>query len=144
MRFHYLVIYLKTASIFGALVCFASMFFGGFDPWHSLDALVWNDLYGEEKLPNEAQPAFHLIFLMFSWLSVISLSLMFLIAKYALPKKEKWAYYALALPAVMWPAGASLITIYTGAYHYFISVAAMTLMLLPPVLLLFPYFKRHT
>jgi hypothetical protein len=141
-NFHTAVAYLKYACIFGALFCFVSILSGGFDPWHSLDALVWRDLYGSEELPAEAKPAFRLIFMMFAWLSVIAMCMMFMITKYAIIKKEKWAFVAVALQVILWPAGACAITLYTGAYHYFISVGAITFMLLPPLLMLYPYFRN--
>lgn len=38
--------YLRYVSVSFAVVCAILMYFGGFDTWHSLDSLVWNELYG--------------------------------------------------------------------------------------------------
>ena len=139
--FSAIINYLKIVTCFGAGMCFVLLFFVGFDPWHSLDAMIWNDLYGTPELPEIAEPAFTLVFLVFNWLSVLTMILVFLITKYALVKKERWAYGAIILIGVFWPLGAALITYYTGAWSYFISVGMMTLLFAPPVFLLFPYFR---
>jgi hypothetical protein len=132
--------YLKVVTCFGAAMCFILMFFVGFDPSHSLDAMIWQDLYGTSELPDIAKPAFNLAFLVFAWLSVLTMILIYLVTKYALAKKEKWAYGAIILIGIFWPLGAAVITLYTKAWSYFISVGMMTILFLPPVILLFPYF----
>lgn len=135
------LMYFKLVTAFGSVMCFALMFFVGFDPWHSLDSMIWKDLYGKPEIPIEAKHAFTLPFLLFSWLSVLTMLMLFLIAKYPLAKKEKWAYWCVVLVGVFWPLGGAVITYYTGAWSYFVSVGMMTVLFLPPVLLLFPYFK---
>ncbi len=139
--FHATISYLKIIACLGAGMCFVLMFFISFDPWNGLDAMIWKDLYGTTTLPDIARPAFNLIFLMFTWLSVLTMILLFLVTKYALAKKEKWAYGAVILIGVFWPLGATMITLYTAAWSYFISVAAMTALFLPPVILLYPFFS---
>jgi len=133
--------YLKIVSGFGAVMCFLVMFFAGFDPWHSLDAMIWSDLYGTKELPDVAKPAFMLPFLLFCWLSVLTMVLIFLITKYALVKKYIWAYWAIILVGIFWPLGGAVITCYTNAWSYFISVGMMTVLFLPPVILLYPHFR---
>jgi hypothetical protein len=137
-----IISYLKVATGFGAVICLIMMFFVGFDPWHSLDKLIWSDLYGSTELPELARPAFTLAFLLFCWLSVLTMVLMFLITKYALSRKEKWGYWSLMLVGILWPLGGAVITYYTGAWSYFVSVAAMTVMFFPAVILLYPYFRN--
>jgi len=132
---------LKIVSGFGAVMCFLVMFFAGFDPWHSLDAMIWSDLYGTKELPDVAKPAFMLPFLLFCWLSVLTMVLIFLITKYALVKKYIWAYWAIILVGIFWPLGGAVITCYTNAWSYFISVGMMTVLFLPPVILLYPHFR---
>lgn len=134
--------YLKLASSLGAAMCFLLIFFIGFDPMHSLDAMIWQDLYGTSELPEIAKPAFNLAFLVFNWLSVLTMILVYLITKYALANKEKWAYRAIILVGLFWPLGAALITLYTKAWSYFISVGIMTILFFPPVILLYPYFRN--
>jgi hypothetical protein len=136
------VAYLKIATGFGAAQCLLVMFFVGFDPWHSLDGLIWTDLYGSAELPAAAKPAFSLAILLFSWLSVLMMAIMHLVARYPLARKEKWAYWAYVLIGIFWPLGGAIITCYTHAWSYFASVAIMTLMFLPPVVLLFPHFRK--
>jgi len=117
------------------------MFFVGFDPWHSLDSMIWNDLYGTAELPDVAKPAFTLPFLLFCWLSVLNMILIYLITKYALVKKEVWAFWAIILVGIFWPLGGAIITYYTNAWSYFISVGMMTILFFPPVILLYPHFR---
>lgn len=136
------VAYLKIVTGFGALMCFVLMFFVGFDPWHGLDSMIWTDLYGTKELPENAEPAFTLPFLLFAWLSVMSMILLYLIAKYPLTRKEKWAYMCFVLIGIGWPLGGGLITWYTKAWSYFVSVGMMTALFLPPVFLLFPHFRK--
>jgi len=133
--------YLKIVSCFGAGICFILMFFIGFDPWHSLDSMIWNDLYGTAELPDVAKPAFTLPFLLFCWLSVLNMILIYLITKYALVKKEVWAFWAIILVGIFWPLGGAIITYYTNAWSYFISVGMMTILFFPPVILLYPHFR---
>ena len=132
--------YLKAVTGFGAAICFLLMFFIGFDPWKSLDGMIWTDIYGSPELPDVAKPAFTLPFLLFCWLSVLTMILMFLITKYSLAKKEKWAFWSIILIGVFWPMGGAIITHYTNAWSYFISVGMMTALFLPPVILMLPYF----
>lgn len=136
------ITYLKFATLFGALMCFALMFFKGFDPAHSLDSMIWNDLYKQPRLPEVAMPAFELPFLLFSWLSVLSLLMLYLIAKHALAKKEKWSYWCFAMIGAGWPIGAVAITFHTQAWSYFVSAGMMTVLFFPPLLLLYPFFFR--
>lgn len=136
------IIYLKIVTGFCAFMCFVLIFFIGFDPWHSLDKMIWSDLYGSPILPDSAKPAFTLMFLLFAWLSVLTMVILFLITKYSLSKKEKWAYWVIMMVEFLWPLGGSLITFYTHAWSYFISIGVMTLLFLPPVLLLFPFFRN--
>jgi hypothetical protein len=134
--------YLKIITAFGAVMCFLLMFFTGFDPWHSLDKMIWTDLYGNPELPQAAKPAFVLPFLLFCWLSVLTMIVLFLITQYALSKKEKWAFYAFVLLGLFWPLGGALITYYTKAWSYFVSVGMMTGLFLPPVIVLYPFFRH--
>lgn len=136
--------YLKAVTAFCALACIASLSSVGFDPWHSIDRMVWNDLYRTDHLPAVAAPAFEMIVLLFSWLSFIMFLMLFLITKYALAKRESWAYYSLTLPGFAWPAGAACISICTGANHYLISVGAMAILFIPPMVILFPYFRAKS
>ena len=135
--------YLKIVTSFCALMCLLIIFFVGFDPWHSLDAMIWTDLYGSPILPDIAKPAFALSFLLFCWLSVLSMVMLFLITKYSLSKKEKWAYGVIVLIGFLWPLGGSIITYYTNAWSYFISIGMMTALFFPPVVILFPFFKKQ-
>ncbi len=137
------LIYLKASAIMGTLACLSSLYFVGIDPWHSLDGLIWTDLYGTPELPAAAKPAFTLAFLLFSWLSALTLIMVFLITHFALARREKWAYWAIVLMGVFWPLGGALITCHTGAWSYFISVAMMAMLFLPPVVILFPHFRRR-
>lgn len=135
--------YLKLVTGFAAVMCFVLMFFVGFDPMHSLDSMIWTDLYGSKELPEQAKPAFTLPFLLFSWLSVLTMIMLFLVAKYPMEKKEKWAYWCFVLVGIFWPAGGAAITIYTGAASYFVSVGMMAILFFPPVVLLYkPIFGR--
>jgi len=134
--------YLRYVSISFAAVCAMSMCFGGFDPWHSLDSLVWTEMYGQPVLPDAAKPVFRLMFLLFNWLSILCMLLYYLVATYALAKKEKWACFAFLLVGVFWPIGALFIAIYTSVWSYFLSVALMALLFLPPLLLILPHFTR--
>jgi len=133
------LVYLKLVTIFGAGFCLLSMFFIQFDPWHYLDTMIWNDIYENPKLPDVVKPAFNFLFLLFSWLSVLTMILIFLITKYALAKKEKWAFWAIILIGFFWPLGGTIITYYTHAWSYFISVGVMTLLFFPPIILLYPH-----
>lgn len=135
------IAYLKVVTASSAAICFMSMFFLGFDPWHSLDGMIWTDLYGSPSLPEEAKQAFTLPFLLFCWLSVLTMILMYLISKYPLARKEHWAYWTVIMIGVFWPVGAAMITIYTRAWSYFVSAGMMTILFFPPVLLLYPYFR---
>jgi len=134
------VLYLRYVSVLFAAVCAMSMYFGGFDPWHSLDSLVWHELYGQPQLPEVAKPVFRLMFLLFNWLSILCMLLYYLVATYALVKKERWAFFAFLLVAVFWPSSALLIAIYTSVWSYFLSVALMAILFLPPLLLILPQF----
>ena len=136
------ITYLKVVTGFGAALCFSLMFFVGFDPWHSLDGMIWTDLYGSPDLPEAAKPAFTLPFLLFCWLSVLTMILMFLITKFSLSRKEKWAFWCLILIGILWPTGGAVITYYTNAWSYFVSVGMMTLLFFPPIILLFPHFRK--
>lgn len=136
------ITYLKVVTFFSALMCFILMFFIGFDPWHSLDGMIWTDLYESPTLPDVAKPAFTLPFLLFCWLSVLTMIILFLITKYALAKKEKWAYWVIILIGLLWPLGGAIITYYTNAWSYFVSVGMMTILFFPPVILLFPHFRN--
>jgi hypothetical protein len=139
--FNATISYLKIATCFGAAMCFLLMFFVGFDPWHSLDSMIWTDLYGKPELPEDAKKAFALPFLLFCWLSVLTMVLMFLITKYSLAKKETWAFWAIVLIGVFWPLGSTIITYYTKAWSYFVSVGMMTVLFFPPVVMLYPHFR---
>jgi hypothetical protein len=144
--FHGTILYLKYVTGFSALMCFVLMFFIGFDPWHSLDGMIWTDLYGTSELPEVAKPAFTLPFLLFCWLSVLSMILTFLIVKYPLARKERWAFWSIVLIGVVWPLGGAVVTWYTKAWSYFVSVGMMTLLFFPPVILLLPHFmgkRKH-
>jgi hypothetical protein len=136
------ITYLKAVTGFSALMCFILIFFIGFDPWHSLDEMIWTDLYGSPTLPDVAKPAFTLPFLLFCWLSVLTMIVLFLITKYSLAKKEKWAYWVIILIGLFWPLGGAIITYYTNAWSYFVSVGMMTILFFPPVILLFPHFRN--
>ena len=140
--FYGTITYLKISTSFGAVMCFLFMFFIGFDPWHSLDGMIWLDLYGSTNLPDIAKPAFTLPFLLFCWLSVLTMILIFLITKYALVKKEKWAFGAVILIGFFWPLGGAIITCYTNAWSYFVSVGIMTFLFFPPVILLYPHLYQ--
>jgi hypothetical protein len=133
--------YLKIVSSISAAGSFMMLFTGGFDPSRSLDSLIWSDLYGTTDLPDAAKPAFSLAFLVFCWLSVLTFIMFYYIVKFPLARKEKWAYGCLVLVGVGWQLGAAAITLYTKAWSYFLSVGLMTVLFLPPVLLLFPYFR---
>jgi hypothetical protein len=135
------IAYLKIVTGFGALLCFVLMFFTGFAPWHSLDGMIWIDLYGSPELPEVAKPAFTLPLLLFCWLSTLTMVLIFIITKYSLARKEKWAFWAVAMIGFFWPLGAALITCYTKAWSYFISAGMMAVLFFPPVMLLFPHFR---
>jgi hypothetical protein len=136
------ITYLKGATLMGMVACILSIIFVGIDPWHSLDGLIWMDLYGTPTLPKEAEPAFALAFLLFSWLSILTMMVVFLVAKYALVNREKWAYWVVVLMGTCWPMGGALITWYTKAWSYGISVAMMTILFFPPVVLLYPHFFK--
>jgi hypothetical protein len=135
--------YLKVVFLFGSLMCFVLMFFIGFDPWHSLDSMIWSDLYGQKTLPENCKSAFELPFLLFSWLSVLSMLMLYFISKYPLAQKQQWAFWCIVLIGIFWPGGAAVITYYTQAWSYFVSVGMMTLMFFPPVLLLYPHFRNR-
>ncbi|MBY0432729.1 MAG: hypothetical protein K2U26_01315 [Cyclobacteriaceae bacterium] len=135
------IAYLKAATLLGTFVCLLSIFFVGLDPWHALDRMIWVDLYGNPELPDAAKPAFTLAFLLFSWLSALTMILVFLITKYSLAKKEAWAFGAIILIGIFWPLGGAMIAYYTSAWSYLISVAMMTILFFPPVILLLPHFR---
>jgi len=135
--------YFKISTISGVFICILSIVFNGLDPFHSLDGMLWNDLYNTSTLPDISKPVFNLFFLLFTYISIIVMILLFLITKYALSKKEKWAYFCIVLIGVFWPIGGSIITIYTKAWSYFISVGMMTVLFLPPVILLYPYIFKN-
>jgi|SRR5687767_2023256 len=135
--------YLKIATLFGLLMCFVLMPFKSFDPMgaEGLEGMIMNDLYGGKNMPADARPAFEFAFLLFDLLSILSLATQYLVIKYALEKREKWAYWYMWGIGFLWPVGASLIALHTGAHAYFVSVGIMTLLFFPPLLLLKKYFR---
>jgi hypothetical protein len=142
-RFLYLIRYLELICLFSAAFCLVMMYMLRFDPWQSLDSLLWKDLYGSPQLPQIALPAYEFIFRLFCWLSLITFSLLFLIVHYPLRNREKWAFYAILFIALAWPAGAALSAFLSEAYSYLFSATAMLVLFLPPVLLLYPYFRAE-
>ena len=140
-RFNFAIRYLQLIAVFSGGFCFAMMFFQGLDPWHGLDQLLWMDLYGRPQLPEQAKPAYLLIFWLFCWLSVLTFSLLYLIVTYPLRNRETWAYHALLITGICWPAGGAVIALLSGATSYFISVGMMALLFLPVIIILWPFFK---
>jgi len=141
-RFNFAIRYLQLIVVFSGGFCFAMMFFRGLDPWHGLDQLLWTDLYGQPQLPEQARPAFLLIFWLFCWLSVLTFSLFYLIVSYPLRNKEKWAYHALLLTGVFWPAGGVVIALLSSATSYILSSGMMALLFWPAMAILRPHFKN--
>ncbi|MFN0173681.1 MAG: hypothetical protein ACKVU0_03445 [Saprospiraceae bacterium] len=134
--------YLKIVTLFATVMCVVMLYFQSFDPMHGLDGMIMNDLYGTTTMPDAARPLFNLMFLLFDWLSVLSMFTIYLVVRYGLAKKERWAYFAYLLIGVFWPLGAGVIAWYCGASSYYVSVAIMTVLFMPPAILLFPHFKK--
>ena len=141
-KFEFSLRWLRLVSLLSAGFCFAMIFFGGLDPWHALDGLIWEDLYGSAELPGPAQPAYLLIFRLFCWLSVLSFSLLFLIVKHALMKRERWAYLAVLLTGAGWPFGRACLALSCKAYSYLFSSLLTGLLFFPPLIQLYPYFRK--
>lgn len=134
--------YLKIVTLSATAMCVVMLFFLSFDPMQGLDSMILNDLYGSPTMPDAARPLFNFMFLLFDWLSVLSMLTVYFVVRYGLAKKERWAYLAYLLIGIFWPLGAGVIAWYCGASSYFVSVAAMTVLFAPPAVLLFPYFKK--
>lgn len=142
--FNSTIVYLKIVTGFGAVFCLLPLFFMGFDPWHSLDKMIWMDLYKSPELPDAAKPAFTFTFLLFNWLSVLTMILIFLITKYSLAKREQWAFGSLILIGFFWPLGGAVVTYYTSAWSYFFSVGIMSILFIPPIILLYSHFRNNS
>ena len=140
--FNAVIQYLKVVTLFATLMCVVMLYFMSFDPMHGLDSMILTDLYGTPVMPDAARPIFNFMFLLFDWLSVLSMFTIYLVVRYGLAKKERWAYLAYLLIGVLWPIGAGVIALFCGTNSYFVSVAIMTLLFTPPAILLIPYFKK--
>lgn len=140
--FSSIITYLKIATGFGILMCLALIPFKSFDFMgaNGLEGMIMTDLYGSKTMPPEARPAFEFAFLLFDLLSILNLATQYLVIKYALEKKEKWAYYYMWGIGFFWPVGAALITLHTGATSYFVSVGIMALLFFPPLIILRKHF----
>jgi len=141
--FSYLIAYYKIVTLFALAMCFVLLPYKSFDPMseEGLEGMIMHDLYGSKSMPAAARPAFEFAFLLFDLLSVLSLATQYLVIRYALQKREKWAYWYMWGIGFFWPAGASLIAWHTGAHAYFVSVGIMGVLFFPPLLLLRKYFR---
>jgi hypothetical protein len=82
--------------------------------------------------------AYILAFLLAECLHIFTL---YLIVTYTLRNRETWAYHALLLMGICWPAGGAVIALLSGATSYFISVGMMALLFLPVIVILWSFFK---
>ncbi len=135
------ILYLKTVTLFSIIMCFVLMFYQSFDPMHGLEQMIVQDLYGTDKMPEAARPMFVFIFLLFDWLSVLSLVAQYYVIKNGLEKKEKWAYHYMILIGFFWPLGAGVIAWYCNTPAYFVSVGMMLALFFTPLIVLKKYFK---
>lgn len=138
--FHGLIAYFKYSSIFGLLFTFVCSFFISFDPFHGLESMIMTDLYGSMNMPDEARPVFNFAFLLFCLISILMFVMQYYIVKFALAKKEAWAYNVIVICILLWLTGASVIAVYTHATSYFVSIGMMGLLYVPALVLLKRYF----
>lgn len=134
------IAYYKIVTAFSAVMCFVLFFYKSFDPVRGLEQMIVNDLYGTKVMPAEARPIFEFVFLLFDLLSFLTLALQYMVIHFALQKREKWAYYSMFLIGLGWPIAAALISLQCGTNSYFISVGMMTVLFLPPLVVLKKYF----
>lgn len=131
--------YLKIVTLFTLIFSAVSVVTQSFDPWRSLEQLLVHDLYGTETLPPAAAPMYHFVFMLFAWISVPTSLMQYAVIHYALAKKERWAYWVLLVSWLLWIVGAAGIALATGAYSYFYSVGAVTILFISPLLLLWKH-----
>lgn len=138
--FKILIAYFKYSTLFGLLFTFICSFFISFDPFHGLESMIMTDLYGNVNMPDLARPAFNFAFLLFCLASVLLFVMQYYVIRFALAKKEPWAYNVMVICITLWIVGASAIAMYTNASSYFVSVGVMILMYVPALVLLKRYF----
>jgi hypothetical protein len=131
-----LITWMKFATLFMGLYCIAAMFFLGFDPWHSLDGLIFRDLGIDGELTPETRSVFRFVFLLFNLLSVVCALLQYFLVTRGLAKGEVWAGNALLAGMLIWVLGAIAVALATKVYIYLVSVAMMAFLFLLPLALI--------
>jgi hypothetical protein len=139
--FKAVISYYKIVTVFSALICFILAFYKSFDPAGGLEMMIVQNLYGTNEMPVEARPMYEFVFLLFDLLSLLTLIQQYIIIRYALQEKQKWAYWCMWLIGVAWPIGAGIVAVVCHAPAYFVSVGMMLILFFPPLLILRKHFK---
>lgn len=131
----YAVGYLKFMTIVGIIFSVLGWVLYHFDPWGSLDSLLWADLYGQPTLPAAAEPAFQFAFSLFCLISIVALIMQYAILKYVVEKGEAWGAKVLLAGMIVWVLGAVDIAFREGAKSYLVSATFMTVLFIPALLI---------
>ena len=134
--FSVLLAYLRVSTIFMSVFCFAALFFVGFDPWHSLDGMIFHDLGIKGEPSPETKGVFTFVFSLFNLLSVVCALMMYFLLTKGVAKGQLWACNVLLVGMLVWVLGAIGIAMSTKVYVYLVSAAMMAFLFLVPFALL--------
>lgn len=114
-RFRFWCGYLLVLSALFALQAMSWVFMGGFDPFGVYDGLLARALYGQEALPDDAARMFRFAAVPLGATTAGYFVLVHAIVRFAFPRREPWAWWAVTAAVAVWFALDSVFSIRHGA-----------------------------
>ncbi|MCG8346521.1 MAG: hypothetical protein MI924_01915 [Chloroflexales bacterium] len=94
--------YLLVVSVVFALQGVSWMLFGSFDPFGFYNSLMARAFWGAATLTPEAQKTFSFAVVPLGATTTSYFLLVHVLVKYAFPRRERWAYWAVAAALLLW------------------------------------------
>ena len=142
-KFIFWVQYLKTISLFFAMMGVLWAVVGSFDPFGIYDSYFANAFWQTNELPKDAQIATRFLLAPFGATSTGYFILQFFIAKYAFAERQLWAYHAILTAFFFWFILDSIMCLYYRAYFNILMANVPSLIAMLPVVFTRRYFVEN-
>ncbi len=140
-RFSYFVRYLQGASLFFSIFGLYWALAGTFDPLGIYERALAQNFWQTDVLPDDAAVTFRFLLGPLGATCAGYFLMQFFIATFAFSKREKWGYFAVVIPFLIWFLTDSLVCLVIGAYFniYIVNIPCLFMML--PVIFSYTYFR---
>jgi hypothetical protein len=140
--FQFIILYSRIASFIFAIVGMFWALTGTADPFGIYERLMALNYWGLESLPPDALISFQFLLVPLGATCAGYFLMLYFIATYAFPKKEKWSYFAVVVPFLVWFSTDTILCIIHGAFFnvYFANIPSLITML--PVIFSYKYFNN--